>query len=48
MREIIKDFKREGFSRMEAVIFGVVFPIGLVTVCALTEALVRWVVCNSI
>ena len=37
MREIINDFKREGFSRMEAVIFGVVFPLGMIAVCLIAE-----------
>ena len=48
MREILKDFKAEGFTRMEAVIFGVAFPIGLVAACLLAEALARWAVFNSI
>lgn len=33
MKDIIKDFKDEGFSLREWVIYGVLAPLGLIAVC---------------
>jgi hypothetical protein len=47
MRELINDIKGEAFTRREVVMYGIVYPLGLIVACMVAEALIWWPVLNS-
>ena len=35
MKEIIEDYKRENFTATEWVVYGIVYPLALILICAI-------------
>jgi len=48
MEELLNDFNSENFTRREIIVYGIAYPVGLIAVCMLAEALVRLAVFNTL
>ena len=48
MRELLNDIYNENFTRKKIIVYGIVYPVGLIAVCMLAEALVRLAVFNTL